>query len=228
MNWFAAAEEFLTYFSILLHVLASTIRSLLRWTHLIFYSIRFGSRTEGPSGDVKKRWTTPLWSSTTPPCYPSIGPRCPPAWVQLPTPCRWTRGWLRPSPAPHPCTQSPGSWALRRACSPPIRATVSSTPHRAWSKACRRWAPLLTSVHRASTTRTQWRTTGVPASQHSGWKPKSTFSPWIKHGSTCDLMRRAGPFSWAVPTKRCFITNFYFSFTYQRRKDIEPKELYWN
>lgn len=153
-----------------------------------FSSNRCGSRTEGPNGGAKKRWTIPPWSSTILPCYPSIGPKCLPALGQLPTPCPSIHGWPRPSPVPHPCTRYQGSWDLRRACSPLTRATLSWTPLRVWSKACSRWAPLPTSVRPASPIRAQWRTTGVLASRHSGWKPKSTFSRWIKPGSTCDVL----------------------------------------
>lgn len=173
-----------------------------------FSSNRCGSRTEGPNGGAKKRWTIPPWSSTILPCYPSIGPKCLPALGQLPTPCPSIHGWPHLSPVPHPCTRYQGSWDLRRACSPLTRATLSSTPLRVWSKACSRWAPLPTSVRPASPIRAQWRTTGVLASRHSGWKPKSTFSRWIKPGSTCDRTCRTIFFS--CSHKALFYYSFFF------------------
>lgn len=153
---------------------------------------RSGSRIAGPSGGVKRRWTTAPWSSMIPPCCPSIAPLCPPTWGQWPTQCPWIPGSPLPSPVPHPCTPFQGSWARHRACSRPTRATDSSILHLEWSKVCSPWPRPPTSVHPASMTNTRWRMRGVPASRHSGWKPKSTFNRWIKRGNTCDLTRPLG------------------------------------
>lgn len=58
---------------------SSSISASLHWfisSHLNFSLFRCGSRTEEPSGDVKKRWTLAPWSSMILPCYPSVVPRC--------------------------------------------------------------------------------------------------------------------------------------------------------
>lgn len=120
------------------------------------------------------------------PFYPSVVPQCRPVLVQWLTRCPLTLGWLRLFQLLHQCIQFQASWVHPRACSLPIQATASSTPHLAWSRVCSPWAHLLTSALPVTVINTRWRMTGVPASLHSGWRPKSTFSPWIKPGSTCN------------------------------------------
>lgn len=191
-------------------------RNLQHSESLLHISLsRCGSRTGGPNGDARKRWTPVQWSCTIPPCFPSIGPQCLPAWGRWPTRCPSIPGSPRRFPARHPCIPSQGSWAHLKACSRPTQATASSTRPRAWSRVCNPWAHHPTSVHPASVTNTRWRMTGVPASQHSGWRPKSTFSQWIKPGNTCDPL-----LVWAASG------NVYRLFTWWRRV-MKTRRWHW-
>ncbi|CAG07184.1 unnamed protein product, partial [Tetraodon nigroviridis] len=117
-------------------------------------------RQEKMDNTSMKLHDSAMLSFNRPQMPPSVGP------VANPMPLD---PWLTsPISSATPMHTIPGFMGSPQACSPPIRATASSTPHLAWSKACSRWAPSPTSARPASTTRTRWRTTGVPASQPSG------------------------------------------------------------